>query len=77
VGQSTPGPVFTTATFVGYLIDGFSGSILATIGIFLPSFLFVAVSAPYLPRLRSSVSLSGFLDGVIAGSFGLMVWVSI
>lgn len=77
VGQLTPGPVFTTATFVGYLIDGYSGSILATVGIFLPSFIFVALTAPLLPRLRSSMTLAHFLDGVIAGSFGLMLWVTI
>lgn len=77
VGQFTPGPVFTTATFVGYLIEGYTGAVLATVGIFLPSFLFVAISAPYLPRLRSSLTLSDFLDGVIAGSFGLMVWVTV
>ncbi len=76
VGQFTPGPVFTTATFIGYLIEGYTGALLATVGIFLPSFLFVAVSAPYISRLRDSKSLSLFLDGVIAGSFALMAWVT-
>ncbi len=76
VGQFTPGPVFTTATFIGYLIEGYPGAILATVGIFLPSFLFVALSAPFLPRLRSSQSFSRFLDGVVAGSFALMAIVT-
>ncbi len=76
VGQFTPGPVFTTATFIGYLIEGFPGAIVATIGIFLPSFIFVALSAPYLPKLRSSEKFSKFLDGVVAGSFALMAIVT-
>lgn len=76
VGQFTPGPVFTTATFVGYVIDGYKGAILSTVGIFLPSFVFVALSAPFLPRLRSSETFSRFLDGVIAGSFALMAVVT-
>lgn len=76
VGQFTPGPVFTTATFIGYVIEGFPGAVLATVGIFLPSFIFVALSAPYLLKLRESKSLSHFLDGVVTGSFALMVWVS-
>ncbi len=77
VGQFTPGPVFTTATFIGYLLQGSTGAILATLGIFLPSFLFVAASAPFLPRLRSSPALSRFLDGVNAGSFALMSLVTV
>ena len=76
VGQFTPGPVFTTATFIGYLIEGYGGAVLATIGIFLPSFIFVALSAPFLSKLRDSKPLSLFLDGVIAGSFALMAWVT-
>ncbi|MES2526093.1 MAG: chromate transporter [Bdellovibrionota bacterium] len=76
IGQFTPGPVFTTATFIGYVIDGYSGAVLATLGIFLPSFVFVALSAPYISKLRSSENLSRFLDGVIAGSFALMVLVT-
>jgi chromate transporter len=76
VGQFTPGPVFTTATFVGYIIEGYPGAILATVGIFLPSFIFVLLSAPYIPRLRSSQKFSVFLDGVNAGSFALMAIVS-
>lgn len=76
VGQITPGPVFTTATFVGYLLKGFEGASLATIGIFLPAFFFVAVSAPFLPRLRTSRFLSSFLDGINAASFSLMFLVT-
>lgn len=76
VGQVTPGPVFTTATFIGYILNGFSGSITATIGIFLPSFFFVAVSAPFLSKLRSSQFFSFFLNGVNAASFALMALVT-
>lgn len=72
VGQFTPGPVFTTATFVGYLLGGSGGALAATLGIFLPSFLFVALSAPFIPRLRSSKVFSAFLDGVNVGSLALM-----
>lgn len=76
VGQVTPGPVFTTATFIGYLLQGYSGAILATIGIFLPSFFFVFVSAPLVPKLRSSKRFSSFLNGVNAASFALMAIVT-
>lgn len=76
VGQFTPGPVFTTATFIGYLIQGFPGAVLSTIGIFLPSFIFVALSAPFVPRLRQSKGFSDFLDGVNAASFALMALVT-
>lgn len=72
VGQVTPGPVFTTATFIGFLLNGYQGAIVATAGIFLPSFFFVAVSAPFLSRLRSSQFFSRFLNGVNAASFALM-----
>jgi len=76
VGQITPGPVFTTATFVGYVLGGWNGAILATIGIFLPSFIFVAVSRPFIPRLRSSPLFSALLDGVIVASLALMAGVT-
>jgi chromate transporter len=76
VGQFTPGPVFTTATFIGYVVAGFPGAILATIGIFLPSFLLVAASYPVIPRLRRSSWTAGFLDGVNAASMGLMAAVT-
>lgn len=72
VGQFTPGPLFTTATFVGYLLGGWQGGVVATVAIFLPAFLFVAVSGPLLPRLRKSPWMAGFLDGVNAASLGLM-----
>ena len=76
VGQFTPGPVFTTATFIGYLIQGIPGAILATIGIFLPSFLLVGLLNPIIPRLRDSKLLSSILDGVNVASWGLMAVVS-
>ena len=77
VGQFTPGPVLSTATFIGYLILGIPGAFVATIGIFLPSFIFVLISSPFLPRLRKSPLASGFLDGVNAASLGLMITVCI
>ena len=76
VGQITPGPVFTTATFIGYLIQGFPGGILATIGIFLPAFVLVGIVNPYIHKLRSSTWVSGILDGVNVASWGLMAVVS-
>ena len=72
VGQFTPGPVFTTATFVGYVLDGFPGAIVATVGIFLPSFFFVAITHPLVPRLREAPWASGFLDGVGAAAVAVM-----
>lgn len=76
VGQFTPGPVFTTATFIGYLMGGLPAALLATLGIFLPSFIFVALSQPLIPRLRQSVWAGGVLDGVNAASLGLMAAVT-
>jgi chromate transporter len=76
VGQFTPGPVFTTATFIGYVVAGYPGAVLATIGIFLPSFLLVAASYPIIPRLRRSKWTAGFLDGVNVASLGLMAAVT-
>ena len=76
VGQVTPGPVFTTATFIGYLLGGAPGAVVATIGIFLPAFVFVAVSGPMIPRLRRSRVAGAALDGVNAASLGLMVVVT-
>jgi chromate transporter len=76
VGQITPGPVFTTATFIGYLIQGLPGGILATIGIFLPAFVLVGIVNPYIHKLRSSTWVSGILDGVNVASWGLMAVVS-
>jgi len=76
IGQFTPGPVFTTATFIGYVIAGIPGALLATAGIFLPSFVFVAASSPLIPRLRRSSWAAGFLDGVNVASLGLMAAVT-
>ncbi|MBC6431294.1 chromate transporter [Nostoc sp. HG1] len=76
IGQFTPGPVFTTATFIGYLLAGNAGAIAATIGIFLPAFVLVWVVNPWVPKLRQSSWASGFLDGVNAASLGLMAGVT-
>jgi chromate transporter len=76
IGQVTPGPVFTTATFIGFILGGVSGALLATLGIFLPSFIFVAVSNPLIPRIRNSTWASGLLDGVNVASLGLMAAVT-
>jgi len=76
VGQVTPGPVFTTATFIGYVLGGVPGSLAATVGIFLPAFVFVAISAPLLPRLRASPVAGAFLDGLNVASLALMAVVT-
>jgi chromate transporter len=76
VGQVTPGPVFTTATFIGYLLGGVAGAVVATVGIFLPGFLLVAATRPLIPRIRSSKSAAAFLDGVNVGAVGLMIAVT-
>ena len=76
VGQVTPGPVFTTATFVGYVLAGWTGAVLATVAIFLPSFVFVALSHPLLPRIRGSPGAGAFLDGVNVAALGLMAAVT-
>jgi chromate transporter len=76
VGQVTPGPVFTTATFLGYLLHGTTGAIAATIGIFLPAFVLVAVSAPLIPKIRASRAAGSALDGVNVASLALMAMVT-
>ncbi len=76
IGQITPGPVFTTATFIGYLLAGNAGAIAGTIGIFLPAFVLVGVVNPWVPKLRQSSWASGFLDGLNAASLGLMAGVT-
>src|SRR5579871_2395758 len=76
VGQVTPGPVFTTATFIGYLLGGVRGALVATFGIFLPAFVFVALSGPLVPRLRKSPLVRAFLDGVNVASLALMAAVT-
>jgi len=77
VGQITPGPVFTTATFIGYILHGPAGAAVATVGIFVPAFFFVAISAPLIPRLRSSPTASAVLDGINVGSLALMAVVTV
>jgi chromate transporter len=76
VGQFTPGPVFTTATFIGYLTGRWTGAVVATAGIFLPSFLFVAAVYPFVSRLRASLWTAAFLDGANAAALGLMIAVA-
>jgi chromate transporter len=76
VGQVTPGPIFTTATFIGYLLSGIRGAVVATVGIFLPAFLLVAASGPLVPRIRKSKIAGAFLDGVNVGSLALMAEVT-
>ncbi|MGD0966058.1 MAG: chromate efflux transporter [Candidatus Acidiferrales bacterium] len=76
VGQVTPGPVFTTATFIGYILAGMTGATVATIGIFLPAFILVAASGPIVSRIRKSKIAGAFLDGVNVASLALMAVVS-
>ncbi|MEW6242418.1 MAG: chromate efflux transporter [Chloroflexota bacterium] len=77
IGQVTPGPLFTAATFIGYILGGTSGALLATLGIFLPSFIFVAISNPLIPKIRNSTWAASLLDGVNASSLGLMAAVTV
>ncbi len=72
VGQITPGPVFTTATFIGYIIGGIPGAVVATVGIFAPAFVFVSLSGLLIPRIRKSPVAGAMLDGVVVGSLALM-----
>jgi len=76
IGQITPGPLFTTATFIGFILGGMPGALIATLGIFLPSFIFVALSNPLIPRMRRSAWVGGLLDGVNVASLGLMAAVT-
>ena len=75
VGQVTPGPVFTSATFIGYLLAGPTGAVVATFGIFLPAFLFTALSATLVRRVRNTPAARGFLDGVNAAAVALIAVV--
>jgi chromate transporter len=75
VSQATPGPFFTVATFLGYVLSGWRGGALATVGMFVPAFAYVAVTASILPRLRKSPTASAFLDGVNAAAVALMAFV--
>jgi chromate transporter len=76
VSQATPGPYFTVSTFIGYLLGGWKGAALATVGMFLPAFVFVAITAKFLPRIRKSPIAAAFLDGVNAAAVALMAEVS-
>jgi chromate transporter len=76
IGQVTPGPLFTSATFIGYILGGIPGGLLATLGIFLPSFVFVAISNPLIPKMRNSIWIGSFLDGVNIASLSLMAAVT-
>lgn len=76
VGQFTPGPVFTTGTFIGYLVAGIPGALVATVGIFVPGFVLVALSGPLLPKLRRSALAAAILDGIVVGSLALMAVVA-
>lgn len=77
MGQFTPGPVLTTATFVGYQLNGISGALWASLGMFLPSFFLVGLLVKIIPLLRKSVWLSKFLDAVNAGAVGIMIAISL
>lgn len=77
IGQFTPGPVLSTSTFIGYIIAGIPGAIVATLGIFFPSFIFVLILNPLIPKLRNSAWTSAFLDAVNVSAVGLMAVVTI
>jgi len=77
IGQVTPGPLFTTATFIGYLLAGIPGALVATTAIFLPAFVFVAIIGPFADRVRDRPLTAALLDGVNAAAIGLMAAVSI
>jgi chromate transporter len=76
IGQFTPGPVFSTATFIGYILGGVPGAAVATVGIFLPSFFFVGLLAPVLFRLRKSAWMAAFLDSVNVCAVAMMAGVT-
>lgn len=75
IGQFTPGPVLSTSTFIGYQLSGFTGALVATTGIFLPSFLFVLILNPFIPRMRNSTLLRYFLDAVNVAAVAVMLAV--
>ncbi len=77
IGQFTPGPVFSTASFIGYILAGWPGAIVATVGIFLPSFFYIALLAPVLFRLRQSAWIAAFMDAVNACAVALMAAVTV
>src|SRR5580700_5583192 len=77
VGQFTPGPVFSSVTFIGWQMNGLAGAVMATVAVFLPSFVFVALLNPFVPRMRRSKGFSAFLDGVNIASVAIIVTVCI
>jgi chromate transporter len=77
IGQVTPGPVFTTATFVGYITGGFPGALIATVAIFAPGFVYVALVNPLIPRLRGNAIAAALIDGVNVAAIGLMAGVMV
>ena len=77
IGQLTPGPLFTTATFIGYLLEGIPGAVAATVAIFVPAFVFVALAHPWLARMRASPTLGAAMDGINAASIGLLIAVAV
>jgi chromate transporter len=76
-GQMTPGPLFSTATFIGYDVGGYVGAAVATIGIFLPAFLFVGFAAPLLPRIARNQDALDLLHGVSLAAIGLLLGVTV
>ncbi len=77
VGMLSPGPVVITATFVGFLVAGFWGSLVSTVAIFLPSFLFVLVAAPLLQRHRGNANVQGFIKGAYVAAIGTILGASV
>ena len=77
IGQFTPGPLLTSATFIGFILDGYKGAIVATLGIFLPSYIFILILYPFIHKLRKSPYTSAFLDSVNVAAVGVMVAVFI
>ncbi|MDC3337875.1 chromate efflux transporter [Flavobacteriales bacterium] len=76
IGNITPGPVLSTATYVGYELDGFSGAALATAGIFLPSFLIILIISPFIPKLRNSSGARSLINGINIGALAMMTVVT-
>jgi len=77
LGQVTPGPIVITSAFVGYIVQGFAGAVVATIAIFTPSFFMVVTIAPFFDRLRTSPYFARAIDGILASFVGLLIYVLI